>query len=163
MCNPLTRKWHALPEAPILRRIASKIINQTNTMEDVSGAFNDLSNVIKCKVNNNDPNMKIALSRLEKIQEICRASGALNESRNISGQNISAAAEIFQLQLKCLHCRGKLRAALPFFKPLGSVCALQRENTRCSGNSVEKQCFYEIIVLTLAINFAYLSANRLHN
>lgn len=83
------------------RGLTAKVIDRTKTMSDVYGAFFDFSCLLKSKVDNDDPNATITLSRLEAIQKTCKDSGALTKSRksyiieNESGYNSVLIAIIF--------------------------------------------------------------------
>nr|GEV00046.1 squalene synthase [Tanacetum cinerariifolium] len=61
------------------RGLTAKIIDRTNTMADVYGAFYDFSLWLRSKVNLKDPNAHTTITRLEATQKICRASGTLNK------------------------------------------------------------------------------------
>ncbi|PON99886.1 Isoprenoid synthase domain containing protein [Trema orientale] len=61
------------------RGLTAKVIDRTNTMADVYGAFYDFSCMLKSKVDINDPNAKKTLSRLETIQKTCKDSGTLTK------------------------------------------------------------------------------------
>nr|CAJ58418.1 squalene synthase [Panax quinquefolius] len=83
------------------RGLTAKVIDRTNTMSDVYGAFFDFSCMLKSKVDNNDPNATKTLSRLEAIQKICKNSGALTTKRksyiieNESGYNSTLIVILF--------------------------------------------------------------------
>ncbi|KAF6168979.1 hypothetical protein GIB67_038476 [Kingdonia uniflora] len=64
------------------RGLTAKIIDRTNTMADVYGAFFDFSTMLKFKVEKNDPNATKTLSRIEAIQKCCSNSGLLNQRRS---------------------------------------------------------------------------------
>ncbi|KAL5563109.1 hypothetical protein UlMin_032856 [Ulmus minor] len=61
------------------RGLTAKVIDRTKTMADVYGSFYDFSSMLKSKVDLDDPNAKKTLSRLERIQKICRDSGSLSK------------------------------------------------------------------------------------
>ncbi|XP_010526914.1 PREDICTED: squalene synthase 1-like [Tarenaya hassleriana] len=58
------------------RGLTAKVMDRTNTMTDVYGAFYDFSPMLKTKVDKNDPNASKTLSRIEAVQKICIDSGA---------------------------------------------------------------------------------------
>ncbi|PIA33013.1 hypothetical protein AQUCO_04200038v1 [Aquilegia coerulea] len=64
------------------RGLTAKVMDRTNTMSDVYGAFFDFSCLLKSKVEKNDPNATKTLSRIEAIQRTCRESGVLNTRRS---------------------------------------------------------------------------------
>ncbi|KAF7810837.1 squalene synthase [Senna tora] len=53
------------------RGLTAKLIHQTRTMTDVYAAFFNFTSIIKAKVEKDDPNASITLSRIEAIQKIC--------------------------------------------------------------------------------------------
>ncbi|KAH9696487.1 Squalene synthase 1 [Citrus sinensis] len=61
------------------RGLTAKVIDRTNNMTDVYLAFYDFSNILKPKINKNDPNATKTLSRVEAIQKACMDSGVLNK------------------------------------------------------------------------------------
>jgi len=63
------------------RGLTAIVIDQTNTMADVYGAFFDFACMLKPKVDKKDPNAAKTLSRIEAIQKICRDSGTLNKRK----------------------------------------------------------------------------------
>ncbi|KAF4369604.1 hypothetical protein G4B88_021409 [Cannabis sativa] len=63
------------------RGLTAKVIDRTNTMADVYGAFYDFSCIIKSKVDTNDPNAQKTLSRLDSIQKACKNSWTLTANR----------------------------------------------------------------------------------
>nr|ANM71227.1 squalene synthase [Siraitia grosvenorii] len=63
------------------RGLTAKVIDRTQTMADVYGAFFDFSVMLKAKVNNSDPNATKTLSRIEAIQKTCEQSGLLNKRK----------------------------------------------------------------------------------
>uniref|UniRef100_A0A7C8YTT5 Squalene synthase n=1 Tax=Opuntia streptacantha TaxID=393608 RepID=A0A7C8YTT5_OPUST len=63
------------------RGLTAIVIDRTNTMPDVYGAFFDFACLIKPKVDKRDPNATKTLSRIEAIQKICRDSGTLNQRK----------------------------------------------------------------------------------
>ncbi|GMN55766.1 hypothetical protein TIFTF001_024880 [Ficus carica] len=71
------------------RGLTAKVIDRTKTMADVYGAFYDFSCMLKSKVDNNDPNAKKTLSRLETIQKTCQDSGALTKRKSYVLKNQS--------------------------------------------------------------------------
>ncbi|KAK8700060.1 hypothetical protein V6N13_018465 [Hibiscus sabdariffa] len=64
------------------RGLTAKVIDRTNSMADVYGAFYDFSCMLKAKVDHNDPNAQKTVSRLDSILKTCRDSGVLNERRS---------------------------------------------------------------------------------
>ncbi|GMJ12735.1 squalene synthase 1 [Hibiscus trionum] len=64
------------------RGLTAKVIDRTNSMADVYGAFYDFSCMLKAKVDHNDPNAQKTLSRLDSILKTCRDSGVLNERKS---------------------------------------------------------------------------------
>nr|AAV58897.1 squalene synthase [Centella asiatica] len=83
------------------RGLTAKVIDRTNKMSDVYGAFYDFSCMLKTKVDNNDPNATKTLSRLEAIQKKCKESGVITPNRksyvleNDSGYNLVLIAILF--------------------------------------------------------------------
>ncbi|XVE67041.1 hypothetical protein DITRI_Ditri08aG0128600 [Diplodiscus trichospermus] len=71
------------------RRLTAKVIDRTNTMADVYGAFYDFSCMLKAKVDNNDSNAQETISRIDSILKTCRDSGVLNERKSYIIQNQS--------------------------------------------------------------------------
>ncbi|KAI3840364.1 hypothetical protein MKX03_005860 [Papaver bracteatum] len=63
----------------VIRCLCAKIVEETKAISHVYGAFYDFSSMLKTKVDNNDPNATVTLSRIEAIQEVCKNSGLLNE------------------------------------------------------------------------------------
>nr|ABQ96265.1 squalene synthase [Psammosilene tunicoides] len=63
------------------RGLTAIVIEQTNSMADVYGAFFDFACMLKPKVDKRDPNATKTLSRIEAIQKICRDSGTLNKRK----------------------------------------------------------------------------------
>ncbi|KAL9238243.1 hypothetical protein vseg_012693 [Gypsophila vaccaria] len=63
------------------RGLTAIVIDQTNTMADVYGAFFDFACMLKPKIDKRDPNATKTLSRIEAIQKICRDSGTLNKRK----------------------------------------------------------------------------------
>ncbi|KAL8129261.1 hypothetical protein V2J09_018416 [Rumex salicifolius] len=63
------------------RGLTARVIDSTNTMADVYGAFFDFSCMLKAKIDKNDPNASKTISRIEVIQKICRDSGTLSKRR----------------------------------------------------------------------------------
>ncbi|XP_030510849.2 squalene synthase 2 isoform X2 [Cannabis sativa] len=63
------------------RGLTAKVIDRTNTMADVYGAFYDFSCIMKSKVDTNDPNAQKTLSRLDSIQKACKNSWTLTANR----------------------------------------------------------------------------------
>ncbi|KAL8143772.1 hypothetical protein V2J09_016804 [Rumex salicifolius] len=61
------------------RGLTARIIDRTNTMADIYGAFFDFSCMLKAKIDKSDPNAMKAISRIEGIQKICRDSGTLTK------------------------------------------------------------------------------------
>ncbi|XP_047325770.1 squalene synthase 2 [Impatiens glandulifera] len=64
------------------RGLTAKVIDRTNTMEDVYGAFYDFSGMLNAKVDKNDPNAIKTLNRIETIQKVCQESGTLNKRKS---------------------------------------------------------------------------------
>nr|UTU07504.1 squalene synthase [Ailanthus altissimus] len=64
------------------RGLTAKVIDRTNKMADVYGAFYDFSCMLKPKINKNDPNAAKTLSRVEAIQKACVDSGVLNKRKS---------------------------------------------------------------------------------
>ncbi|KAB2091744.1 hypothetical protein ERO13_A03G198400v2 [Gossypium hirsutum] len=64
------------------RGLTAKVIDRTNTMADVYGAFYDFSCMLKAKVDKNDPSAQKTSSRLDSILKTCRDSGVLNERKS---------------------------------------------------------------------------------
>ncbi|KAK9164284.1 hypothetical protein Syun_005186 [Stephania yunnanensis] len=64
------------------RGLTAKVIDRTNSMSDVYGAFFDFSCMLKSKIERSDPNATKTLSRIETIQRVCRESGLLNRRRS---------------------------------------------------------------------------------
>ncbi|KAK9691022.1 hypothetical protein RND81_09G171100 [Saponaria officinalis] len=76
------------------------VIDQTNTMADVYGAFFDFTSMLKLKIDKRDPNAAKTLSRIDAIQKLCRESGTLNKRKlyvvkNKSGFNAVMLFAIF--------------------------------------------------------------------
>ncbi|GLT42848.1 hypothetical protein SLA2020_168280 [Shorea laevis] len=69
------------------RGLTAKVIDRTNTMADVYGAFFDFSSLLKSKVDRNDPNAMETLSRVERIQKTCMHSGVLNKRKSYVTRN----------------------------------------------------------------------------
>ncbi|XP_068646519.1 squalene synthase 8-like [Aristolochia californica] len=63
------------------RGLSAKVIDYTRTMSDVYGAFYDFSYILQSKIDANDPNARKTRDRVEKIQEVCRASGLLSKRK----------------------------------------------------------------------------------
>nr|AQV11962.1 squalene synthase [Pseudostellaria heterophylla] len=63
------------------RGLTAIVIDQTNSMADVYGAFFDFACMLKAKVVKTDPNATKMLSRIEAIQKVCRDSGTLNKRK----------------------------------------------------------------------------------
>ncbi|KAK9165376.1 hypothetical protein Scep_000567 [Stephania cephalantha] len=64
------------------RGLTAKVIDRTNSMSDVYGAFFDFSCMLKSKIERSDPNATKTLSCIETIQRVCRESGLLNRRRS---------------------------------------------------------------------------------
>ncbi|KAH7834253.1 hypothetical protein Vadar_014197 [Vaccinium darrowii] len=64
------------------RGLAAKVIDRTKTMPDVYRAFYDFSCLLKSKVDKNDPNATITLSRIEAVLKTCRESGTLHKRKS---------------------------------------------------------------------------------
>ncbi|CAL9137796.1 unnamed protein product, partial [Musa acuminata var. zebrina] len=58
--------------------LTAKIIDQTNSMSDVYGAFYEFSSLLKSKIDDNDPNAKLTRKHVEAIQKACGSSGLLD-------------------------------------------------------------------------------------
>lgn len=63
------------------RGLTAIVIDRTNTMPDVYGAFFDFACMMKPKVDTRDPNATKTLNRIEAIQKICEDSGTLNQRK----------------------------------------------------------------------------------
>ncbi|XP_009389044.2 squalene synthase 1 [Musa acuminata AAA Group] len=63
------------------RGLTAKIIDQTNSMSDVYGAFYEFSSLLKSKIDDNDPNAKLTRKHVEAIQKACGSSGLLDTRR----------------------------------------------------------------------------------
>ncbi|KAK9677804.1 hypothetical protein RND81_11G168700 [Saponaria officinalis] len=63
------------------RGLTAIVIEQTNSMADVYGAFYDFACMLKPKVDKRDPNATKTLSRIEAIQKICIDSETLNKRK----------------------------------------------------------------------------------
>ncbi|KAK2665424.1 hypothetical protein Ddye_003998 [Dipteronia dyeriana] len=63
------------------RGLAARLYERTKTMSDIYNVFFEFASVMKSKVEMHDPNAMKTLSRLNEIQEICRNSGLLNQSK----------------------------------------------------------------------------------
>ncbi|XP_022763196.1 squalene synthase-like isoform X2 [Durio zibethinus] len=81
------------------RGLTAKVIDRTNTMADVYGAFYDFSCMLKAKVDNNDPNAQKTYSRLDSILKTCRDSGVLNKRRSYIIQNQSNCTPLLAVML----------------------------------------------------------------
>ncbi|XP_007042047.2 PREDICTED: squalene synthase isoform X1 [Theobroma cacao] len=81
------------------RGLTAKVIDRTNTMADVYGAFYDFSCMLKAKVDNNDPNAQKTLSRLDLILKTCRDSGVLNKRKSYIIQNQSNYTPLLAVML----------------------------------------------------------------
>ncbi|OMO74384.1 Squalene/phytoene synthase [Corchorus capsularis] len=66
------------------RGLTAKVIDRTNSMADVYGAFYDFSCMLKTKVDSKDPNAQKTLARLDAITKTCRESGVLNKRTILS-------------------------------------------------------------------------------
>ncbi|XP_047327061.1 squalene synthase 3-like isoform X2 [Impatiens glandulifera] len=64
------------------RGLVAKVIDRTNTMEDVYGAFFDFSQMLKTKVEKNDPNATKTLKLIATIQKVCLESGPMNKRKS---------------------------------------------------------------------------------
>ncbi|GLU02840.1 hypothetical protein SLE2022_200750 [Rubroshorea leprosula] len=64
------------------RGLTAKVIDRSNSMSDVYGAFFDFSCLLKSKIDKNDPNATKTLSRVEAIQKTCKDSGVLNKRKS---------------------------------------------------------------------------------
>ncbi|GLT30641.1 hypothetical protein SLA2020_054320 [Shorea laevis] len=64
------------------RGLTAKVIDRTNSMSDVYGAFFDFSCMLKSKVDKNDLNATKTLSRVQAIQKTCKDSGVLNKRKS---------------------------------------------------------------------------------
>lgn len=94
------------------RGLTAIVIDQTNTMPDVYGAFYDFASMMKPKVDKKDPNAIKTLSRIEAIQKICRDSGTLNQRKLYIVRNKSTYTPImmivFFIVLAIVFARGKI-------------------------------------------------------
>ncbi|KNA05437.1 hypothetical protein SOVF_190300 [Spinacia oleracea] len=79
------------------RGLTAIVIDQTNTMPDVYGAFYDFACMMKPKVDKRDPNATKTLSRIEAIQKICMDSGTLNKRKLHVVKNKSAYTPIMMV------------------------------------------------------------------
>jgi len=68
----------------IRRGLTAKIMERTNTMADVYGAFFDFSRSLASKVPKDDPNARETLNCIDDIQRTCKASGLLARRRTFS-------------------------------------------------------------------------------
>ncbi|XP_010548076.1 PREDICTED: squalene synthase 1-like isoform X2 [Tarenaya hassleriana] len=64
------------------RGLTAKVMDRTNTMTDVYGAFYSFSRLLKTKVDKNDPNATKTLNQLEAVQKVCRESGMLHKRKS---------------------------------------------------------------------------------
>ncbi|KAI4375683.1 hypothetical protein MLD38_013524 [Melastoma candidum] len=64
------------------RGLTARVIDRTKSMSDVYEAFFDFSCMLRSKVDKNDPNAAVTLSRLDAIQETCKDSGFLNKRKS---------------------------------------------------------------------------------
>lgn len=64
------------------RGLTAKIMDRTNTMTDVYGAFYDFSCMLKTKVDEKDPIATKTLNRLEAVQKVCKDSGVLHKRKS---------------------------------------------------------------------------------
>ncbi|KAF5727188.1 squalene synthase [Tripterygium wilfordii] len=71
------------------RGLTAKVFDRTRTMSDVYGAFYEFSCILRSKVDKDDPNSTITLSRLDAIQKTCLHSGALNRRKSYMLDNES--------------------------------------------------------------------------
>lgn len=71
------------------RGLTAKVIDRTNSMADVYGAFYDFSCMLKTKVDSKDPNAQKTLARLDAITKTCRESGVLNKRKSYVNPNHS--------------------------------------------------------------------------
>lgn len=94
------------------RGLTAIVIDQTNTMPDVYGAFYDFASMMKPKVDKKDPNAIKTLSRIEAIQKVCRDSGTLNQRKLYIVRNKSTYTPImmivFFIVLAIVFARGKI-------------------------------------------------------
>lgn len=94
------------------RGLTAIVIDQTNTMPDVYGAFYDFACMMKPKVDKKDPNAIKTLNRIEAIQKICRDSGTLNQRKLYIVRNKSTYTPImmivFFIVLAIVFARGKI-------------------------------------------------------
>ncbi|XP_074275452.1 squalene synthase-like [Silene latifolia] len=63
------------------RGLTAIVIDQTDSMADVYGAFFDFACMLKPKIEKSDPNATKTLSRIEAIQKVCRDSGTLDKRK----------------------------------------------------------------------------------
>ncbi|KAL9244976.1 hypothetical protein vseg_018688 [Gypsophila vaccaria] len=63
------------------RGLTAIVIEHTNSMADVYGAFYDFASMLKPKVDKRDPNATKTLSRIEAIQKLCSDSGTLDKRK----------------------------------------------------------------------------------
>ncbi|KAI4318643.1 hypothetical protein MLD38_032319 [Melastoma candidum] len=64
------------------RGLTARVIDRTKSMSDVYEAFYDFSCMLKSKVDKNDPNATLTISRLDAIQKTCWDSSLLNRRRS---------------------------------------------------------------------------------
>ncbi|KAI4367257.1 hypothetical protein MLD38_023015 [Melastoma candidum] len=64
------------------RGLTARVIDRTKSMSDVYEAFFDFSCMLRSKVDKNDPNAALTLSRLDAIQKTCKDSGLLNKKKS---------------------------------------------------------------------------------
>ncbi|XP_031271680.1 squalene synthase-like [Pistacia vera] len=69
------------------RGLSAKIIDRTNIMSDLHGAFYDFSCMLKSKINKNDPNATKTLNQINAIQKVCMDSGVVNRRKSYIIQN----------------------------------------------------------------------------
>ncbi|KAH9611540.1 hypothetical protein KSS87_007629 [Heliosperma pusillum] len=77
------------------RGLTAIVIDQTDSMADVYGAFFDFACMLKSKVDNRDPNASKTLSRIEAVQKICRDSGTLNKRKLYIVKSNSSFTPVF--------------------------------------------------------------------
>ncbi|KAH9605354.1 hypothetical protein KSS87_000153 [Heliosperma pusillum] len=63
------------------RGLTAIVIDQTNTMADVYGAFFDFACMLRSKVDKTDPDSAKTLSRIEEILKVCKDSGTLSKRK----------------------------------------------------------------------------------
>ncbi|XWS40092.1 hypothetical protein CRYUN_Cryun18bG0110500 [Craigia yunnanensis] len=86
------------------RGLTAKVIDRTNTMADVYGAFHDFSCTLNAKVDNNHPNAQKTLSRPDSILKTCRDSGVLCKRKSCIIRNQSNYTPLLDRALSLYMC-----------------------------------------------------------